>query len=181
MDALPVRADPGGERFLPSGTETILVVDDDPLVTLVATRALRQLGYDVLNAGNGQEAVTQATEYPRTIDLLLADVVMPRMTGPEAASRLRKSRPNIRVIYTSGYTLEADELGGGAFILKPFTISELACAVREALDGGASLAHRGPDQPASPFSRTRRWLSHRSQARRAPSEQAGSIPSPLPR
>ena len=166
-DLLPVQTDPSGERFIPSGTETILVVDDDPLVTLVALRALRDLGYDVLHASNGQEAVTRATEHPQTIHLLLTDVVMPRMTGPEAASRLRLSAPDLRVIYTSGYRLDADELSGGAFIQKPFTISELAGVVRRTLDDGQiSFARRGSEEPVSAFGRTRRWLSHRSRDRR---------------
>ena len=175
-DLLPVRTDSVDEPNLPGGTETILVVDDDPLVTLVATRGLQELGYEVLHAGDGQEAVTQAAGYPRTVDLLLADVVMPRMTGPEAASRLRMSYPDIRVIYTSGYTFEADELGGAAFLQKPFTICELAGVVREALDGGASLAHRSPVLPTSPLNRARRWALHRSRGQRAPREPAGSIP-----
>ena len=177
LDLLPVQTDSVAEQFLPGGTETILIVDDDPLVTLVAAGGLQDLGYDVLHAGNGQEAVTQATEDPQTIDLLLADVVMPRMTGPETASRLRLSHPDIRVIYTSGYVFQADELGGGAFIQKPFTICELAGVVRETLDGGpASPAHRGPVQPPPPLSRIRRRLSGRSRDRHTAGEPARSRP-----
>ena len=162
---------------MPSGTETILLVDDDPLVTLVAARALRDLGYEVIYAGNGEDALTLANAHPHAIHLLLADVVMPRMTGPEAASRLRLTQPDIRVIYTSGYSFEADELGGGGFIHKPFTISELAGAVREVLDDGqVSQTCEGAEEPVSALSHPRQWLSQRSRDRHAASELARSNP-----
>ncbi len=107
----------------------------------LATRLLEQQGYRVLKAANGQEALLAAKEHVReTIHLLLADIVMPQMGGKELADWLKISRPNVKVLYTSGY---ADDTivhhgvldPGTHFLQKPFSLKTLSHKVREVLDG----------------------------------------------
>jgi PAS domain S-box-containing protein len=122
------------------GDETILLVEDDPALRALAARVLRELGYRVFEASDGEAALRLAQAHSgRPIDLLLTDVVMPRMGGRELAERLSKLRPPIRVVFMSGYTdlpiaysgpIEA----GVLFIQKPFAPSTLAHKVRAALD-----------------------------------------------
>src|SRR5258706_3317769 len=123
------------------GSETVLVAEDDPAVRLLARLALQRSGYQVLEAGNSQEATVIAQEYTNRIDLLLSDVIMPESAGAPLVERLRASRPDLRVLYMSGYTDEAiihpgvlDE--GIPFLQKPFTPHALAQKVREVLDQG---------------------------------------------
>ena len=125
---------------LHSGTETVLLAEDDPAVRRVTALALRGLGYTVLEAANGDEALRLAqTPSGREIDLLLADLVMPLMGGRELASRLRQIRPQLKVLYTSGYPEEpaqgTPDLGIG-FMQKPYSPSNLARKIREVLDQG---------------------------------------------
>jgi len=122
------------------GTETVLLVEDEPSVREVAAHVLRDQGYRVLEAANGDEAFRLAQEYAnQEIHLLLADVVLPQMGGRELADRLKALRPDIKVLFISGYTdnaivhhgaLEA----GVAFLQKPFSPTALARKVREVLD-----------------------------------------------
>lgn len=129
----------GAERAVEGGTETILFVEDEPGVRGVGVRALRQLGYQVLEAGNGVDALQLAEDYPGQIDLLITDVVMPSMGGKELAERLKEQRPDLRVLFTSGYTQD-DMLrrgfttGAVAFFAKPFIPGDLARRVRDELD-----------------------------------------------
>ena len=121
------------------GSETVLVAEDDPAVRLLARLALQRSGYQVLEAGNSQEALVIAQTYANRIHLLLSDVIMPESAGAPLIERLRSSRPDLRVLYMSGYTDDAiihhgvlDE--GTAFLPKPFTPHSLAQKVREVLD-----------------------------------------------
>ena len=127
--------------FFPRGSETVLLVEDDESVRDLATRLLEQQGYRVLKAANGQEALLVAKERVReTIHLLLADIVMPQMGGKELADWLKISRPNVKVLYTSGYADNAivhhGILDPGThFLQKPFSLKTLSHKVREVLDG----------------------------------------------
>ncbi len=125
----------------PRGSETILLVEDDELVRDLATRLLEQQGYRVLKATNGQEALRVAREHVgETIHLLLSDIVMPQMGGKELGDWLKISRPNVKVLYTSGYADNAivhqGVLDPGThFLQKPFSLKTLSHKVREVLDG----------------------------------------------
>ena len=127
--------------FFPKGSETILLVEDDELVRDLAARLLEQQGYRVLKATNGQEALLVAREHVgETIHLLLADIVMPHMGGKELADWLKISRPNVKVLFTSGYADNAivhhGILDPGThFLQKPFSLKTLSHKVREVLDG----------------------------------------------
>jgi PAS domain S-box-containing protein len=113
--------------------ETILLVDDKPALLGLAAKALRSFGFEVVEAGAGQEALSAAEKYPKRIDLLLTDLAMPDMEGTELAERLKAKRPDLKVLYMSGYT---DDLPGEAYIQKPFTTRELAAKVRDVLGPG---------------------------------------------
>jgi PAS domain S-box-containing protein len=124
---------------LPSGTETVLLVEDDSAVREVAAHTLRQQGYTVIEASNGQEALHLMRECDEEIHLLLTDVVMPEMNGKALADQIQSVCPNIKALFTSGYTDDAIVQHGVlkpgiAFISKPFLPSALACKVRETLD-----------------------------------------------
>ena len=121
-------------------THTILVVEDKQQVRSVIVDTLEHLGYAVLEASNGDHALEVARNHTGTIDLLLADIVMPGMHGDEVARRFREIRPEIRVLFMSGYTKKsvADELvstSDAAFIAKPFSLPELTEKLRSVLDG----------------------------------------------
>jgi PAS domain S-box-containing protein len=121
------------------GRETILLVEDEPLVRQVMARILRSQGYHVIEARSAEEALEKAHHHPEGIDLLLTDVVMPGGTGKELAAELHRERPDLKVLFVSGYTnevLAADELKPGlsAFLAKPFTPEALGLALRTLLD-----------------------------------------------
>jgi PAS domain S-box-containing protein len=121
------------------GDETILLVEDEPLVRDLAVQALRAQGYTVLVAGSGGAALALARAHSGDIDLLVTDVVMPQMSGTQVAERLSATRPGIKVLYISGYTESTSMHNDGleqdiAFLAKPFTPSVLAHRVRELLD-----------------------------------------------
>ena len=125
---------------MPTGTETVLLVEDEPSVRGLATLVLRRQGYTVLDAANGAEALRVARDHPGDeIGLLLTDVVMPHMSGKELAGHLQPLMPGLKVLMTSGFPDEAAVPGQGwnpgiSFIPKPFTPAELARRVREVLD-----------------------------------------------
>jgi two-component system cell cycle sensor histidine kinase/response regulator CckA len=131
----------GGEpdRKMLRGAETILLVEDDAGVRGATRRFLEAHGYTVLEATQGREALRLCEKHCGPIDLLITDVVMPEMSGRDVAERLKPSRPNMKVLFMSGYTDKAivhrGELDPGtAFLQKPFTPDALSRKVREVLD-----------------------------------------------
>jgi CheY-like chemotaxis protein len=140
----------------PSGTETVLVVDDESEVQALVQAVLVGYGYTVLGAVRPTEAVKLAERHPGAIHLLLTDLVMPEMGGATLAQRLRELRPDMAVLYMSGYAdygAGPDPTGGPALVPppevleKPFTPEAVARAVRTALDTASAPAHaRGSRQ-----------------------------------
>jgi PAS domain S-box-containing protein len=128
----------GAPLDVPSGTETVLVVEDEPAVRSLIRAVLRSSGYTVLEAADGEAGLAMAAGTDARIDVLLTDLVMPRLGGQQMAELLRRARPDMRVVFMSGYTdqsLEDDASGAAAvFLQKPFTPQELARKVRETLD-----------------------------------------------
>ncbi|HEX8393269.1 MAG TPA: PAS domain S-box protein [Longimicrobium sp.] len=118
------------------GAETVLLAEDEPAVRMLIGAVLGDAGYTVLSAANGAEALSVAAAHPGPIHLLVSDVVMPEMGGPELARLLRAARPGTRVLFLSGYTEDAvrQRLPEGGFVQKPVDPDELARRVRETLD-----------------------------------------------
>jgi PAS domain S-box-containing protein len=130
-DRLPAMPD------IPGGTETILVVEDDPRVRRVAVARLENTGYTVHQAGNGIEALAVLDAHPE-VALLFTDIAMPGMSGDQLAKVVRERRPDIRILFTSGYA--EPEIAGkqlaadGSWLKKPYTARELAVQLRLLLD-----------------------------------------------
>ncbi|HEY8945949.1 MAG TPA: response regulator, partial [Polyangiaceae bacterium] len=123
----------------PGGSETILVVDDEPLVRESTRRMLRSLGYRVFIAQNSEEALKIAAEHLDHIDLVISDVIMPGMNGLELARELGKQRPSVRVLFVSGFTAGVLAERGllresVEFLQKPIALDTLAARVRLLLD-----------------------------------------------
>ena len=142
---LPVTdASPAPERvniapLATEGDETLLLVEDNDAIREISARALRRRGYTVYEARNGTEALEWSARGTRRPDMLITDVVMPGLSGPNLAARLREDNPDLRVLYMSGYTDDATELHGTFWgdvplLHKPFTPTLLAERVRMALD-----------------------------------------------
>src|SRR5205807_2437523 len=137
---------------VPRGTETVLVVEDAPAVRAVARHVLERQGYTVIEAAGGDAALQLAAAHAGPIHLLLTDVVMPGLSGRQVAERLAIRRPDMRVLYSSGYTDDSivrhgilEE--GIAYLQKPFTPQSLARKVRAATTcglSGWSVARRPP-------------------------------------
>ncbi|MCF7801801.1 MAG: response regulator [Candidatus Marinimicrobia bacterium] len=126
-----------GQRL--TGTETILVVEDEELARGLVVEILTKQGYNILDAPDAEAALNLSEEFDGDIELLLTDVIMPRMNGKELYRKMCISHPTIKVLYMSGYTdnlitpygiLEA----GTHFLQKPFTVKGLAQKVRDVLD-----------------------------------------------
>jgi len=120
----------------PKGDGTILLVEDEVALRMLAGESLKRLGYSVLQAGNGLEALSVADQHPGRIDIVVTDIVMPRMGGPELVEKLRQKRDQIGVIFMSGYTetavLENAKIGSDAILLnKPFSTVLLARKISE--------------------------------------------------
>jgi two-component system cell cycle sensor histidine kinase/response regulator CckA len=130
----------GSERV--RGTETVLLCEDEPSVRRLAEMILTRHGYTVMSAGRPSEALALAAAHPGHIDMLVTDVIMPDMPGPELAERLRTAQPTLHVVFMSGYTAEtigahASLPEGSAFVQKPFDSDTLPRAVRDLLDNPA--------------------------------------------
>ena len=123
-------AAPAKSKLKPEAAGTILLAEDEPAVRGLVRETLRQLGYTVLEAGDGYEALKLLEQHKAEIQLLLTDVIMPLMNGQELAERLRAIRPGMKVLYMSGYTNDVLAFHGIEpeidFIQKPFTSSDLA-------------------------------------------------------
>ena len=137
----PPNARPGptaGREQLVRGEGQLLLVEDEPGVRAIALQILQRCGYQVTVACDGVDALVKCQRETAQFDLVITDVVMPRMTGGELVSRLRAHRPELRVLYTSGYTEDAvvhhGVAAGAHFLAKPFTPSALARKVREVLE-----------------------------------------------
>jgi CheY-like chemotaxis protein len=140
------RAEAKGERApdqaagpLPRGTETVLVVEDDPLVRELAVGMIRRLNYEVVVATDGPSALA-VLDGDRQIDLMFSDIVMPGgMSGPDLAAQARKRRPDLKVLFTSGYSEHTISRPGKPtldfpLLAKPYRVSDLANRIREILD-----------------------------------------------
>ena len=139
-------ADEAEKAALPLGTPDtiVLVVEDEEPVRHMTVDALRELGYTVVQASDGNQALQQVQCQPR-IDVMFTDIVMPDMTGRELVDQARKSRPDLKVLYTTGYTRNAVVHNGVldrdvAFLPKPFTLEQLAAKIRDV------LAHAGANR-----------------------------------
>ena len=135
---LPSMDEPAPQAVMPlvmprTGSETILVAEDDPAVRALATDMLREHGYTVLAAADGEEALLVAECHAAPIHLLLTDVMMPRMNGLELARAFGSIRPHARVLYMTGYA-EMPAAAEGIIVQKPFSVFVLMDAVRRALE-----------------------------------------------
>jgi PAS domain S-box-containing protein len=133
------------EPAVRAGTETILLVEDELGVRQLVREMLHRLGYKILQASGGAEAIRLFEQYQGSIDLLLTDVIMPQMSGRELAERLKALRPSLKVLYISGYTDDMlahhGVLESNVFLLqKPFAPDALAIKLRELLDASAKSA-----------------------------------------
>jgi PAS domain S-box-containing protein len=146
---LPAAQDAAAPRVAPAATqssargagETILLVEDERSVRQLAAEVLRRAGYQVLEAADGREALAAAQQHAGALDLLLTDMVLPDLSGPATAEALRARRPELRVLFMSGYSSDAHGRAPrpvpGPLLPKPFTASGLRDAVRRLLHAGA--------------------------------------------
>jgi two-component system cell cycle sensor histidine kinase/response regulator CckA len=124
-----------------TGQGTILLVEDEEGLRGLNARGLKSRGYNVLEAGNGVEAIELIDGHDGSIDLVVSDVVMPEMDGPALLKELRKRSPNLRIIFVSGYAEEAfakslPEGGQFEFLAKPFTLKQLIAKVKDTMADG---------------------------------------------
>ncbi len=141
---LKIAASPVSSGPLPRGTEVLLVVEDDLSLRHLARGVLEAQGYDVITAANGQDALRTARDHKRSpIRLVITDVIMPQMGGKVMADWLKTTNPDLKVLFTSGYTDDAISHHGVLepgfeFLAKPYSPATLACKVREILDRPAA-------------------------------------------
>ena len=141
---LPAYAKEGAEKFHPiqeflQGSETVLLVDDEKVIVEVAKKMMESLGYRVLTARSGREAISIYEKKHDSIDLVILDMIMPYLSGKEVFDRMKKKDPHVKVLLASGYSLkgQAQEImdsGCRGFIQKPFDTAELSKKIREVLD-----------------------------------------------
>ena len=131
------------------GGATILVVDDEPDVLETVRDGLTAHGYQVLTAGGGDEALQVAQAHQGPIGLALVDVIMPGMSGPEVAQRLHAARPDLKILFMSGFSTEVVVVhgldAGDPLLVKPFSLDTLGRKVREILEYRSPFAR--PPQP----------------------------------
>ena len=128
----------GSDGHGPANGCVVLIVDDDPAVLEVAAKVLERIGYEVLQAAEGAQALELLRSHTGRLDLVLTDVVMPGMGGRELGERIAQERPGTRLLYMSAYTedeamLYGVRVAGMNFLSKPFSLRALADAVRQAL------------------------------------------------
>ena len=131
--------EPKRDEQIPRGAETILLAEDNEGLQEAAKEMLEKLGYRVILASNGTEAVQIFTTNPGQFDLIILDVVMPKVSGPAAFSQMMSVRPDLRVVFSTGYTAEAVSLNsltekGASILQKPYSLKALGQLVRAALD-----------------------------------------------
>lgn len=122
------------------GIGTVLLVDDEEIVLEVGQELLKAIGYRVLTARDGQEAIALHGKYRNNIDIVLLDMNMPNMGGGETYDRMKEVNPEIRVLLSSGFSVDGEpseilERGCDGFIQKPFTINQLSNKLREVFPG----------------------------------------------
>jgi CheY-like chemotaxis protein len=143
-DGAAHRSPPAIEDRLPRGSETVLVVEDDPAVNRFVCKVLSDLGYQVVEACDPSDALRYAEPGARRLDALVSDVIMPHLSGPELATRLAGARPGLAVLFISGNPrdkLPPDLITpANAPLWKPFTPGELARAIRRAIDSARAPA-----------------------------------------
>jgi two-component system, cell cycle sensor histidine kinase and response regulator CckA len=135
--------DQGADHDLISGSGRILLVDDEPMIVVLASDLLKMLGYAVYQAANGTEAVSTYREKQDEIDLVILDMILPGMKGSQVLKTLREINPNIKVILSSGYGLQGEvrrvmETGCQAFIQKPYNFRDLSNIVHHVLHPSAN-------------------------------------------
>ena len=136
--AKQAHADAIQESELTGGRETILLVDDEEIITDVASRLLTELGYTILIANSGEKAIEIYTQKKDDIDLIILDMIMPNLSGGETFDRLKSVNPNVRAILSSGYSIDGKaqaimKKGVRVFLQKPYRLNDLAQKIREAL------------------------------------------------
>ena len=171
-------ASPVEYRKVEPGTETILLVEDEANLRYLARQYLEKQGYKVIEAADGAVAMQIAVAHDKMIHLLLTDVIMPGMNGRELAQRISEIRPNVKVLYMSGYTENVighdGMLDAGVRLLqKPFTLRDLKSKVREVLDAT-------PTPPEVAMSTQSAEPLHAARAREAPSARAQRFHLQLP-
>jgi CheY-like chemotaxis protein len=137
IPAPPLQAGTGGRGQIQSGWGTVLVVDDEPLVRAFATEGLKGLGYHVLVAENGLQAIQMYEQHREEINCVLLDLIMPELNGLETYRRMRAVDPLVRVVFASGYSTgeilrDDPDARSAAFIGKPFSLAGLSIALRKA-------------------------------------------------
>jgi two-component system cell cycle sensor histidine kinase/response regulator CckA len=127
------------DERIANGCETILLVDDEPMILDIGAEILETLGYKVLPAKSGKEGLKVFTQYKNEIDLVILDMIMPEMSGEDVFEKIKEIRPDTKTLLSSGYSLDGQaktimERGCGGFIQKPFRIESFATKIREILD-----------------------------------------------
>ena len=145
-EATPRMTSPASPVPRARGNELILIAEDEATLRRAAVQALQRSGYTVLAAADGAEALALAARHKGTIHLLVSDVVMPGLSGPQLYEELKRDRPDLRVLFTSAYLADHVSRHGtvaleGRFLLKPFTMSDLARKVRDVIDAASVAAH----------------------------------------
>ena len=129
----------GAPDELLTGTETILLVDDEDMIITVASEMLRKLGYEIVVAKSGKEAIDLCKAHKDTIDIVILDMIMPDMSGEETYNRIKEVMPGVKVLLSSGYSIIGQakdmlERGCNGFIQKPFNLKRLSQKIREVLN-----------------------------------------------
>ena len=129
----------GSSAHLLKGGETILFVDDEDIVLKAVTAMLERMGYSVIQSSGGRDTIETFRKHQEEIDLVVLDLVMPAISGEELFDRIRKIQPNVKVLLSSGYSIDAQatkilKRGANGFIQKPFGLKDLSRKIRSVLD-----------------------------------------------